>query len=187
MTYPQTLEVRTSKTYPFLRDVSIVILASLLIGLFGKVAIPLPFTPIPISTQNSLILLMAVLLGSRRAFSATFAFILQGVVGLPVFAGALGGFAILLGPKGGYLVGYLAAAIVTGFLIEKLREKTIRNAFIALGLGNLVIYLFGAGYLSTFVGFQKAILLGIVPFLIGDLLKILICLKVLQWVGWGKK
>lgn len=100
MSYAKTIALKLSHSSSLFRDVSLVIFVSLVIGLFGKVAIPLPFTPIPIATQNTLVLLMALFLGARRGTAATFAFLTQGVMGLPVFAGAVGGFATLLGPRG---------------------------------------------------------------------------------------
>lgn len=176
----QTLALERSYT----RDFAVVLLASFVICLSGQLAIPLWFTPIPIATQNSVVLLMAVLLGSRRGTAATFAFLVQGALGLPVFSNGAGGFAMFLGPRGGYLIGYLVAAFVVGYIAE--RKRTAGNAFAAMAAGNLVIYICGAGYLATFVGFSKAILLGVAPFLFGDLLKIVVGLKILQWTGWNK-
>jgi len=176
------LILEDSKPLSFLRDAAIAIFASLLIGFFAKLTIPLPFTPVPIATQNSMILLLGALLGARRGASAVFAFLAQGAMGFPVFAGGVGGFAIFIGPRGGYLIGYLAAAFVVGYLIEKFKEKNISMTFFAFAAGNLVIYLFGAAYLSTFVGFQKALLLGVAPFILGDFFKIFVCMKILNWI-----
>ena len=182
-----TLALETSlPTQQLFRNAAIVILASIVIGFSGQLVIPLPFTPVPIATRNSLILLMAVLLGSRRGSLATFSFLAQAAVGLPVFAGIVGGWHMFLGPTGGYLVGYLVAAFITGFIVEKCKERTLMNAFIALTIGNLIIYLFGAAFLATFVGFKQALLLGVAPFLIGDALKILASLKILEWLRWTK-
>lgn len=183
MSYAKPFAVETSKPVSFARDAAIVILASLVIGLFAKISIPLPFTPVPIGTQNSVILLMAAFLGARRAAAATFAFLVQGAAGFPVFAGGVGGMGKFFGPTGGYLIGYLAAAFVVGLLIEKYKEKTVSKTFFALAAGHAFIYLFGAAYLSAFVGFQKALLLGVAPFLVGDLLKIVASLKILNWIG----
>lgn len=174
-------KVKTLVYQPTLfRDIALILLSSVVLGLFAKVSIPLPFTPIPIATQPHIVLLLAALLGAKRAGAAVLSFLTQGAFGLPVFAGGMGGIAILLGPRGGYLIGYLAAAFVVGWLLEK-RKKTLGNTALALTAGNFVIYLFGAGYLSTMIGFQKAFVLGVAPFLIGDALKILACLKILQW------
>ena len=162
------------------RDVLLVLLASFAICLSGHIAIPLWFSPVPLATQNSVVLLLAAFLGSRRAFAATFLFLAQGAIGMPVFSTATG----LFGPTAGYLIGYLFASFIVGYIAE--RNKTLANAFLAMTVGNLVIYLCGASYLSTFVGFSKAFFVGVVPFVLGDLLKTLASLHILAWARWNK-
>lgn len=177
----KTLTLEVSK--PILKDIALVLLASFAIALSGKISIPLWFTPVPLITQNTVILLLAVLLGSKRASAATFAFLFQGAIGLPVFsAGVTMGVARLVGPTGGYLIGYLIAAFVVGWMFERAKEKSLMGAFKAMAVGNLIIWVSGAGYLSTFIGVEKAFLLGVAPFVIGDLFKILAGLKILQWI-----
>jgi biotin transport system substrate-specific component len=173
-----TLEKTTS------RDILLVLGASFLICLSGKIAIPLWFTPVPIATQNSVILILAALLGSRRGAAATFLFLFQGAMGLPVFSTSATGFAYFFGPTGGYLIGYLIASFVVGYIAE--RNKTLTQGFLAMAVGNLVIYVCGASYLATFVGSAKAFTLGIAPFLLGDLLKIIAGLNILKWAGWSR-
>ena len=170
------------KSPALFQDVAIVLLSSILIGLFGQIAIPLPFTPVPIATQPQVILLLAALLGPRRAVAAVLAFLAQGAFGLSVFAGAVGGMAKLMGPTAGYLLGYVAASWITGHLVEKMREKTIVKTFLAMSVGNGVIFLMGCAYLSTFLGLQKALLLGALPFILGDVLKLIFCAKIWQKV-----
>lgn len=166
------------------RDIALVSLASILISLSGFVSIPLWFTPIPLATQNAVVLLMAALLGSRRGAAATFLFILQGVIGFPVFSNGGFGLMHLFGPTGGYVVGYLVASFVVGYIAEK--RKTIASAVGALTLGNIIVLFFGASYFATFVGFEKAFMLGVAPFLVGDIIKTLASLKILQLAGWSK-
>ncbi len=182
MSYAKSIVQEISKPASFIRDAAIVILASFAIGLFAKITIPLPFTPVPIATQNAVILLIAALLGARRAAAATFAFLAQGAAGFPVFAGGVGGIAKFFGPTGGYLIGYLAAAVLVGYLMERYKEKTVSKTFFALAAGNATICLMGAAYLSTFIGFQKALLLGVTPFVVGDFLKMIASVKILNWV-----
>jgi len=147
------------------REAAIVVAWSLALGLLGKLMIPLPFSPVPLALRSQIVLLMAALLGPRRAAAAVIGFLAQGLVGLPVFTHGAAGWGALIGPNGGYLVGYVAAAVVTGWLAK-------RSLPAALVAGTAVIYLFGAGYLATFVGIEKALWLGIVPFLILDAVKI---------------
>lgn len=162
-----------SKAVVFACDLMKILGCSIVIGLFAKISIPLPFTPVPLATQPHVILLLALVLGSKRAALATAAFVLEGAMGLPVFAGGKSGLLALAGPTGGYILGYIAAAYIAGFVFEKAREKTIKTAFLSMAAGNLAIYAFGVGYLSTFVGFKSAIALGMLPFLLGDALKLL--------------
>ncbi len=169
------------------RSACLVILSSILIGLFAKAAIPLPFTPIPIATQGSIVLLLSCVLGSRRSFAAVLGFLIQGAAGLPVFAEGAGGLAVLFGPRGGYLIGYLAAAWLVGHLAETAKNRTPANLFLILSAGTAMFFLFGVPYLATFIGFKKALILGALPFLLGDLLKIFACIKILQWFGWAAK
>lgn len=160
-----------------IRDFALVLLASFVICLSGQVSIPLWFTPVPIATQNTTVLLMAALLGARRGGAATFAFLVQGALGLPVFSNGKAGIAVLMGPTGGYLIGYLVAAFVVGYLVE--RRKNVIGALIA---GNLTIYLCGASYLAAFVGVSKAFLLGVAPFVLGDIVKSAVSLKIVGWI-----
>ena len=153
------------------KEISLIVGCSLLLGLLGKVMIPLPFTPVPLALRSQLVLLMAVVLGPRRAVLAVLGFLVQGAVGMPVFTNGSAGLGAMIGPNGGYLVGYVAAAMAAGWLAK-------RSLGLALLAGTAVIYLFGAAYLSTFVGAQNALMMGVVPFLIGDALKIALNWKI---------
>jgi biotin transport system substrate-specific component len=157
-----------------------------LISLFAYVSIPLPFTPVPLATQGTLIFLLSVLLGSKRASAAVALLLAQGAFGLPVFGPGLVGLARFAGPTGGYLIGYFVAAYAVGKVTELLGKKTLTNACIAMLIGNVILLALGAIRLSMFLGLEKALLLGVVPFLLGDLLKIAVGLKILQWLGWSR-
>jgi biotin transport system substrate-specific component len=154
------------------KDLCLILLAAFAISFSGALAIPLWFTPIPLAIRPAVILLSAALLGSKRGSIATFLFLLQGACGLPVFSNGASGLHHFWGPQGGYLIGYLVASYLIGLMIEK-----GKSSLAAFSVGNLTIYLLGAGYLSTFVGFTKALLLGVVPFLLGDLLKMVVSVK----------
>ncbi|MCX6990836.1 MAG: biotin transporter BioY [Chlamydiae bacterium] len=148
--------------------------ASVLISLCSQISFPLPFTPVPLTVQCNVILLLAAMLGSKRGALAVVAFLVQGAMGLPVFAGGTAGLLCLAGPTGGYLLGYVAAAFFTGYLVENMKQKTAVKAFFAMAAGNALIYFFGVAGLSTFIGWTSAFMLGAVPFIIGDLLKLLL-------------
>ncbi len=156
-----------------LYDVALVLAGSLLIALSAQVAIPLPFSPVPVSGQTFAVLLVAALLGRRRGSLAVLVYIGQGLIGLPVFAGGAFGLARLLGPTGGYLAGFVIAAYVVGLLAERGWDRRAGTTAAAMLVGNLIIYACGVLWLSTFVGgLGPALTAGLLPFLAGDVLKI---------------
>ena len=108
---------------------------------------------------------------------------LEGLAGLPVFSGGGAGPAHLLGPTGGYLLGFVAAAGLTGALAEHDWDRKLHTALPAMLLGNLVIYAVGLPWLSVYAGAGRALTLGLLPFIFGDVLKILL-VAVLLPVGW---
>lgn len=172
-----------SKKAVLARDASIALFLSVLIGLCSKIAIPLFFTPVPLTIQPALILLFSALIGSKRGFSMVACLLAQVAMGLPVLSSGAIGLASFVGPTGGYLFGYLAAGYVTGFLMETAPEKTARRAFGAMAVGNLIMYVLGAGFLSLTIGLKSALLLGVAPFVLGDLCKLILSVKALQWLG----
>jgi biotin transport system substrate-specific component len=177
-TYP--LSSSLSKPAAILKDIGVVLGASLVIALSGQLSIPLPFTPVPLVLQSHVILFFAAVLGSRRGFFAVLAFLMQGLMGLPVFASGSVGLLALLGPTGGYLLGYLIAAWTTGWMMENAKERTVKSTALALISGNLAIYLFGLPWLSFFIGFKAALICGFLPFIAGDFLKIVLTMKGLK-------
>jgi len=182
-----SVSIELQKIPLWAKNLILILGASIIIGLFGYISIPLPFTPIPIAIQPFLVLFFAVLIGGKRAVAAVAAFLLQGAMGLPVFAGGASGIVTLMGPRGGYLIGYLVAAYIVGRLMEMGGKRTILNAFLAMFAGNVCIYICGALVLSFFVGGIQALLLGVAPFVIVDLVKISVGLKFLQIIGWVEK
>jgi biotin transport system substrate-specific component len=174
------LLTETTRDRSWVQDLFVVLGASIIIALFAPISIHLPFTPVPIATQSHVVLLLAVLLGSRRSAMAVIAYLGQGAMGLPVFSGATGGILHLAGPTGGYLLGYVVAAYITGWLVENAAKRTPGRALLAMGVGNLAIYLFGLSWLSQFVGLGSAVTLGMLPFLVGDCLKLLAGVRILK-------
>jgi len=177
---PISLTYQLEKRTSWLKEAFIVVGASILISLFAQVSIPLPFTPVPITLQCHMILLIAAVLGSKRGALATMAYLTQGMLGLPVFAGGKAGILCLAGPTGGYLVGYVAAAFLTGYLVERMKEKSSARVLLAMAAGNGLIYLTGISWLSTFVGWTSAFMLGVVPFIVGDMVKLFIAIKAMK-------
>ncbi len=171
------------KKHAALYDIALVIGGSLLIGLCAQVKILLPFSPVPITGQTFAVLMIGALLGSWRGSLCVLTYIVQGVAGLPVFAMG-GGFAALIGPTGGYLLGFIPAAYITGWLAQKGWDRRIGTTVLAMVLGNIVIYAFGLFWLCCLTGISRAVpAVGLYPFVVGDLLKIALAAAVLP-SGW---
>lgn len=165
-------------------DAALVLAGSWLIALSAQVAVPLPFSPVPVTGQTAAVLLVGALLGSRRGSLAVLVYIAQGAAGLPVFAGGAFGLSRVLGPTGGYLLGFVAAAFLVGLLAERGWDRRPLTTAAAMALGNVVIYTVGALWLAVFVGgLRQALAVGVVPFLPGDLLKIAVA-AILLPAGW---
>jgi biotin transport system substrate-specific component len=153
-------------------DAALVAGFSLLIAASAQVAIPLPFTPVPVTLQTFAVLLTGCLLGSGRGALAVILYIAEGSFGLPFFSGGTAGIAHLVGPTGGYLVGCVASAFVAGLLTESGLTRKPAGLFLALLAADLVVYVPGLAWLSVFTGVGKAVALGLLPFMIGDAMKI---------------
>jgi biotin transport system substrate-specific component len=153
-------------------DAALVAGFSLLIALSAQVAVPLPFTPVPVTLQTFAILLTGCLLGSRRGALAAAAYVAEGSLGLPFFSGGTGGIAHLMGPTGGYLGGCVAAAFVAGLLSERGLAKSPAGLLLTLIAADLAVFIPGVIWLGAFTGAGKAVSLGFVPFVAGDALKI---------------
>ncbi|MCP4673428.1 MAG: biotin transporter BioY [Desulfobacula sp.] len=136
--------------------------------------IAIPIGPVPIVLQNMFVLLAAIILGPKWGLACIGIYLLIGLVGLPVFAGGTSGIGKLFGPTGGYLLGYLPSVFVTA-TISKLLGRKMYADVIAMLTGSLIIYAAGVPWLKivTSMTFSKALAVGMYPFLIGDLLKII--------------
>jgi len=148
--------------------------ASLLAALTAVGAyIAIPIGPVPIVLQNLFVYLTGLLLGSRWGLMGIGAYLLAGAVGLPVFAGGKGGIGHLIGPTGGYLLGFLPAVALIGMITER-NEGKLLFALAGLIAGTVVIYTCGVTWLSIITGMTivKSLVVGMVPFLIGDAIKI---------------
>ena len=156
------------------------IVGSLLLAVSAKIQIPL--TPVPVTLQTMVLLVMSMFLGWRAAGSASALYLLEGAVGLPVFAHG-SGLIYLFGPTGGYLFGFFVSSLVVGYLSELNWDKSIILTFISLTIGTIIIYCFGVLWLSYLRDMTTAITFGLLPFLTPDLLKICLgsCLVAAGW------
>lgn len=164
-------------------DAVVVLAGSVVIALSAQISFLLPFSPVPISGQTFAVLLVGALLGSKRGFAAVAAYLVQGAAGLPVFAGGAGGFIVFAGPTGGYLIGFALAAFAVGWLAERGWDRHAPTTVAAMVIGNLCIYTFGVLWLSHLIGFEAAISGGLMPFIVGDIVKIALATLLLP-AGW---
>jgi biotin transport system substrate-specific component len=152
----------------------LVVGASALIAIAAQVAIPLPFTPVPLTLQPLAVILIGVVLGSTRGAAAAILYLLEGFSGLPVFAQGHGGALWLLGPTAGFLYSYPFAAWVAGFVSERGWGASIVRAVTGMLLALGVIYLGGWSWLAIQLGASAAFTAGVVPFVLADIVKVAI-------------
>lgn len=146
-----------------------------LICIAGPVAVPLPGGLVPISLGTFAIYLTGALLGGKRGTMSVVVYIMLGVVGLPVFTGFMGGFAKVLGPTGGYIIGYIPLVLITG-LFADMPSKKHWTMPVGMVLGTAVLYAFGTAWfmIMSGSGLVPALVNCVVPFLIGDAIKIVL-------------
>lgn len=157
------------------RELAEVGLGGGIICLLSPFIIPIPFSPIPITMGTLAVSLVAVILGAKKGMIATAVYLLLGLAGVPVFSGFRGGFGILFGPTGGYLVGYLFLAFFSGLLVQRHSERFVFYP-VAISLGMIFCYLFGT-VVFVFVSkasFYAAFTACVLPFLPLDIVKIVV-------------
>ena len=158
---------------------ALVVFGSLLLAVSAQFKIPL--YPVPVTGQTLVVLLIGMTYGPRLGGITIAAYLFEGALGLPVFAGGAAGAAVLMGPTAGYLFGFLLAAIAMGYLAERGLGRTVVSTIAAMVIGNCVIYLCGALWLANFIGFGQAIAAGVLPFLYGDALKLVVAAGLMPW------
>lgn len=151
------------------RSVIQVLLGSCFIAFCAQIRLTLGFTPIPLSGQTLAVMLVGAALGPRQGALSAIAYLVQGAMGAPVFAGGMAGLAYLLGPTGGYLLAFPFEAAMFGWLAEKKRNTPV----LCLGaiMACTVQLVAGAGWLALFTGFNQMLALGVYPFILIELFK----------------
>lgn len=176
-----------SPQHAILRTVVLAVGGSLLLTLSAKIHIP--FYPVPLTMQTFVVLVIGLAYGWKLGALTILLYLAQGAVGWPVFAGTPEkgiGLAYMSGVTGGYLIGFVVAAAVCGYLAEKGWDRRLLTTFAALLLGNLVLYACGLLWLGSLLGWDKPILQwGLYPFLLGDMLKIALAMMVVPgaWIA----
>ena len=164
-------------------DIGLIIAGSVLIALSAQLSFQIG--PVPITGQTFGVLVVGALLGWQRGGAAVITYLLEGGMGLPVFAGGAAGWPTFAGPTGGYLVGFVPAAALVGWLAQLGWDRRFITTVFAMILGNLVIYLFGVPWLRAVlaVGWEQAFAFGLTPFIAGDLIKVVAAAVALP-LGW---
>ncbi len=168
---PQEQAIEASK------QVALVVGASLFVALCARITIPLmPITPVPLTVQNLGVLLVGLLLGSRRGFAAMMLYLAEGAVGLPVFSAStvgLHGFAQLFGPTGGFLMAYPFVAFVAGYVFESGARSFVRGALAGL-LAEILLFVGGLGWLYVYThSLAKAAYFGLYWFITAEVMKVM--------------
>ena len=157
----------------------LIVAGSLLMAALAQVALPLPFTPVPITGQTLGVLLVGAALGSRRAAASLTLYLIEGASGLPFFALGKAGPAVLVGPTAGYLISFPVAAYVVGLLCERGLDRKLTTAFVSFLAGHAIVFASGVAWLSVYVGTEIALTMGLWPFLPGAAVKVAIASLVL--------
>ena len=149
------------------------------------IRIPIPISPVPLTLQVFFVLLTGLVLGSRWGATSMAVYVMLGIIGFPVFSGGSSGIGVILGPTGGYLIGFVMGAFITGLTVENLGRSTI-VMITAMVAGLTVIY--AIGVLQLFIiadmpSIQEAAMIGVLPFLIGDMIKLIAAFAVAKRIG----
>lgn len=165
----------TNKPAFSIKKISLSGVMTAVICILGPLSIPLPTSPVPLSLTSLAICLSVFVLGMKYGTVSYLIYLFLGIAGLPVFSAFTGGIGKLAGPTGGYLIGFIFMALISGFFIERFPGKYI-PAFIGMAIGNGICYLFGTIWLAFQMNltFSSALAVGVLPYLAGDILKIII-------------
>lgn len=166
-----------AKAISIATDIALVIAFALITAAMAQFSFTLSFTPVPITGQTLAVLLSGATLGFRLGAGSQILYLLMGAVGLPFYSDGASGWDVLKGATGGYIVGFIFASAAVGYFSERKNDRKVLSAIGSFMVGTIIIYTFGALWLAhvlnipVFSGEESAMALGVVPFLIGDLIK----------------
>jgi biotin transport system substrate-specific component len=168
------------------RHIVLIVTGALLIYLTSLIVIPVPGSPVPVTGQTFGVLLVGGALGFRRGLAAVVLYVVLGAVGLPVFAEGKDGVQVLLGARGGYLIGFILAGSLVGRLAELGWDRHLLGALGAMAIGNALIYVVGLPWLAAVAGFSPTVTLekGLFPFVLGDALKLVLAAGLFPAAWW---
>ena len=170
-----TANLKQQKSYQMV----LIGLMTAILCILSPISLAIPFSPIPISLSTFIIYFMVIVLGMRRSLISMILYILLGFAGLPVFSGFTGGAGKLLGPTGGYIIGYLFLVFISGLCIQYGKYSKI-SQLVGMMSGTMICYLFGTVWLAfqANLSFTDALAIAVLPFLPGDILKLILSLFV---------
>jgi len=168
--------IPTTGVNTYLKNIILIIFGTILLTLSSKIQVP--FWPVPMTMQTFVVFIIAMAYGWKLSFLTLATYLIEGAFGLPVFAKG-GGMLYLTGPTAGYLYGMVVAAGIMGYLADRGYGQSVIKCIIPLAIGTVVIFVFGIGYLSTIIGFEKAIAAGLMPFIPSELFKIALALFII--------
>src|SRR5271166_72000 len=157
---------------PIVRNAALAFGGALALALSAKVQVP--FYPVPMTLQTLVVLALGAPYGARLAMATVGLYLAEGLLGLPVFAGALAGPAYMAGPTGGFLAGFLVAAALVGMLAERGWDRSWTRLLAAMALGHVAIFALGFAWLAILIGPEKAFTLGVAPFALATIVKTLL-------------
>jgi biotin transport system substrate-specific component len=169
---------------PVIRWTVLALAGSLLLTASAKAQVPM--WPVPMTMQSFVVLVIGMAYGARLAGATVALYLFEGALGLPVFAGTPEkgiGLAYMAGPTGGYLAGFAVAAIAMGWLAERGWDRGLALSVAAMTIGTVLLFVPGVAWLAVLVGFEKAVQLGLMPFLVGSVLKLGLAAAVLP-LAW---
>lgn len=173
-----------------LRDMTLVLGGALFTALAAQIVVHLGFTPVPLTGQTFAVLTVGGVLGARRAMASQVLYWMMGAIGLPFYANAKGGWSAATGATAGYFFGFVIAAGLIGWFADRRDDRNYVSSLAALTLGTVIIYTAGAIWLAHSLnipvasGSRNAITLGIEPFVVGDMVKLVLAAAVSP-IGWG--
>jgi biotin transport system substrate-specific component len=160
----------------YITNILLIFFGTLLLAVSSKIQVP--FWPVPMTMQTFVVFIISMAYGWRLSFLTLIAYLIEGAIGMPVFAKG-GGLLYLIGPTAGYLYGMTIAAGVMGYFADLGYGKSIIKCIVPLLIGTIIIFVFGVGYLSSIIGFEKALAVGLLPFIPSELFKIVLALFII--------
>jgi len=161
-----------SKEKEFLKSIFLVLSGVIFLSIMSQLIIPLYFTPVPISLGSFGIMLVALLYGRKLGTATVISYVAAGSLGAPIFAGFKAGS--LFSPTGGYIIGYIVATVILGYLSDKGIAKSYVKTFLSLLLVSIIIFILGALVLMLFVPIKNVFMAGVFPFIPGDMIKVIV-------------